>query len=311
LWDATTGSAVGEIANLDDTTLQDVSPDGRLAVVTLPDGTLGLSDASSGARLGTIAARAAADGGFGFSPDGRLLATVDGNPAQRILLWDVSDPRSAREAEQLYLPPPPPGSASGSVLVNFSRDGRLLAARDFGSSTFTLYDVPSGTRLWWRPLRMGQDAIAPDGTVALAVTDVSGDRVLFLEPEHGVERRRLDVSQATGVAYARGASVLAVTGGFGDTSGLQLYDAATHEPIGEPLPVGPAASFLLSASPDGNRILSSSPDGLAVVWDLDVSHWTDTACRIAGRNFTKAEWNQYLPDQPYQRTCAQWPEPTA
>jgi class 3 adenylate cyclase/WD40 repeat protein len=311
LWDAATGSRVGEIPDLDNTSLRDVSPDGRLAVVALPDGTLRLIDASSGARLGTIASRPAAGSGLGFAPDGTLLATVDGRPPQRIVLWDVSDPRSPRETGQLYLPPRPPGSSSGSVLVNFSRDGRLLAARDLGSSTITLYDVPSRTRRWWRTLRMGQDAIAPDGTVALVTSDASGDRVLFLDAEHGLERGSVAVPEATGVAYVRGAGILAVTGAFGNTSGIQLYDAGTREPIGEPLAVGTGTPLLLSTSADGNRLLSSSADGVTILWDLDVGHWTDTACRIAGRNFTRAEWNQYLPDQHYQRTCPQWPEPAA
>jgi hypothetical protein len=31
------------------------------------------------------------------------------------------------------------------------------------------------------------------------------------------------------------------------------------------------------------------------------------ACHLAGRNLTRAEWNQYLPGQPYQTTCPQWP----
>ena len=32
-------------------------------------------------------------------------------------------------------------------------------------------------------------------------------------------------------------------------------------------------------------------------------HWEKLACRIAGRNLTRAEWNQYLPGRDYHRTC--------
>ncbi len=40
-----------------------------------------------------------------------------------------------------------------------------------------------------------------------------------------------------------------------------------------------------------------------MVWDVAPDHWDATACRIAGRNLTRAEWNQYLPGRPYQATC--------
>ena len=40
-----------------------------------------------------------------------------------------------------------------------------------------------------------------------------------------------------------------------------------------------------------------------MVWDVDPAHWDAMACRIAGRNLTGAEWNQYLPGRHYQKTC--------
>ena len=53
-------------------------------------------------------------------------------------------------------------------------------------------------------------------------------------------------------------------------------------------------------------ITGTGGDSTTNVWDLDVHHWEQAACRIAGRNLTRAEWHQYLPDQPYQCTCPQW-----
>ena len=40
------------------------------------------------------------------------------------------------------------------------------------------------------------------------------------------------------------------------------------------------------------------------IWDLDPDRWATTACGIAHRNLTRAEWKQYLPGRPYERTCA-------
>ena len=39
-------------------------------------------------------------------------------------------------------------------------------------------------------------------------------------------------------------------------------------------------------------------------WDLNPDHWRTTACAVAGRNLTSAEWAQYLPSgEPYSATC--------
>jgi hypothetical protein len=51
----------------------------------------------------------------------------------------------------------------------------------------------------------------------------------------------------------------------------------------------------------------TSPNGTPTILDLDPAHWQTTACHLAGRNLTRAEWDQYLPGRPYQTTCPQWP----
>jgi hypothetical protein len=49
----------------------------------------------------------------------------------------------------------------------------------------------------------------------------------------------------------------------------------------------------------------------AYVWDLEVDHWFDLACRAAGRNLTRLEWSANGPrDEPYHRTCSQWADPS-
>jgi hypothetical protein len=51
----------------------------------------------------------------------------------------------------------------------------------------------------------------------------------------------------------------------------------------------------------------SAAGGLAT-FDLDPDTWQTIVCRQAGRNFTSAEWSEYLrPDEPYRTTCPEWP----
>ena len=49
-------------------------------------------------------------------------------------------------------------------------------------------------------------------------------------------------------------------------------------------------------------------DEKVYVWNLDVTSWPHIACRAAGRNLTRDEWDQFGPKNvPYQQTCPDWP----
>ena len=63
---------------------------------------------------------------------------------------------------------------------------------------------------------------------------------------------------------------------------------------------------------DGDASLAPTPDGHVFVGtgtgverlDLDVQHWKDAACALAGRPLTRQEWGAYLPGTPYRPACA-------
>ena len=47
---------------------------------------------------------------------------------------------------------------------------------------------------------------------------------------------------------------------------------------------------------------------MILIWDVgNESSWKEKLCRIAGRNFTQEEWQRYLDDRPYEKTCPQYP----
>ena len=67
-------------------------------------------------------------------------------------------------------------------------------------------------------------------------------------------------------------------------------------------------------SPDGTKIVSSSAndpdkrwDPMILIWNVDEKSWPKELCRIAGRNFTKEEWQDYMGNRPYEQTCPQYP----
>ncbi len=64
----------------------------------------------------------------------------------------------------------------------------------------------------------------------------------------------------------------------------------------------------LATSPDGTLIASGYQHGQLRLWqNISYMDWTREACRIAGRNLTLAEWQQYQGAKPYRKTCPDLP----
>ena len=83
---------------------------------------------------------------------------------------------------------------------------------------------------------------------------------------------------------------------------MALYDVATRQRIGDPIPVGEADAHL---RPDGLEIAVAHHDASGItLWSLDPLTWTRAACAVAGRNLTRAEWETYIADlAPYRASC--------
>ena len=85
----------------------------------------------------------------------------------------------------------------------------------------------------------------------------------------------------------------------------RVWDLETRTQIGRALPntQGSAGEW----SPDGRLLAVPNTDGY-VVWNFDTDTWPGIACEVAGRNLTRAEWEQVGPrDVDYRATCEQYP----
>jgi WD40 repeat protein len=283
----------------------DISPDGSIKAVPQTDGIVTLWDRRTGTRLSDLPTGQTGGIQTAWNPGGWVVATVSSGDGA-ILLWDVSDPSRPRELQRLD---------GGDVLTlpfrsaRFSPDGRVLAVNDypqFGRVTFV--DVARGEVLRTVALggQIGPLLYSPDGKTIITMRYTEGT-LLLLDAATGrirAFRRVTGWPHSWGFVHEGRRIVIQseqAQGGSGPRT-LELWDATTLESIGKPATVTSGVSSVLNTNADGTKLVIGT-EGVAVLVDLNPRHWVDIACRLAGRNLTRAEWDQYFPGREYHRTC--------
>ncbi len=126
----------------------------------------------------------------------------------------------------------------------------------------------------------------------------------------------IEEGSVTGVAFSRDGKTIAAGYGVGGGGGVVLWDVAARKRLAaDPLPVKEGNVTGVSFSPDGKTI-AAGYDGVVVrgvggvvMWDVNLKSWQRIAGQIANRNFTRAEWRQYFPEEPYRATFPDLPVP--
>jgi WD40 repeat protein len=195
--------------------------------------------------------------------------------------------------------------------VSVSTDESLVLASDFDGTT-RLLRFDDGTQVGPplangsmpaferanEPLVRGTFSAFLPGTHVALIFDSTDGAVRLVDVDSRTERSPR-VTVLPGASFwdvSPDGRVAAVGSATGAT---QLYDLQTGTQIGDPFPSALDLGFHTS---DGRSMVTL--DAPPVVWDVDPASWREKACTVAGRNMTRAEWEQHMPpDERYRVTC--------
>lgn len=126
----------------------------------------------------------------------------------------------------------------------------------------------------------------------------SGQRVLSISQQASPPAH---TQRITNVEFSPDGRSLATSSADGT---VLLWDVATQEPIGSPLPLEPDTFVSAVWTPDGSHLFAVSTGlrGLRLAATPEV--WKRQACVVAGRQLTRREWKDALPNRPYRAVCS-------
>jgi WD40 repeat protein/class 3 adenylate cyclase len=317
--DATSLHVVKTITAVSSGSANDVafSPNGRALAVAGDAGEVSIWDTQTWTRHGEPASGVAAevDGrpnrvlSVAFSPDGRTVAAgaLDG----KVYLLDAGTggPLGA-----------PIETGGESVLdVAFSPDGAELGA------AYQVFDEksPIGVGGWatvWGLRDRSKlftvnvdndyghaDAVTFSGDGHMLVTGGGTGDVRFFDARTGKRQGRTVFASAGWVlSLAFDASGQRLVTGGSDGS-VRLIDVASRQQVGSALPGLGNTAVWAAFAPDGLSVVAVFDAGLGYLWDVVPTDWHEHACSVAGRNLTRLEWEQFLPDRPYRSVCPSIP----
>jgi WD40 repeat protein len=304
------------------------------------DGTIAVLDLLTHRLVRTLPAR---DGpitaAISFMPDGRTLVT--GGLNRRVTFWALNSgrvTRTLRFAQPVWWTAaspdgrllavqtgPPDGSdnrvevvriSTGTVLqshavpygpngVEFTHDGRELVALGCcvtgSGSALVAWDARTGRQLF----KLGDRAsvstfdIAP-GSDLIGVGTADG-QVLLLDPRTG-KPTASPIQVASGAIAQSSFSPDGRSFAVSSTDHtVSVWDLPARARLGDTF--GPYPGIVPAVLFESSGRLLIELASSAVEWPMDVNTWVHFACRMAGRNLTRAEWHSVLPNRAYRPTC--------
>lgn len=252
---------------------------------------------------------------FCFSPDGRWL-TVVGCTTQNPHTYGCQN-YQLRILTTTSLQAQPVSIEGVLSTVVFGPDSRVVAYQN--SEKIFLLDLQSGqsTALTPQPVRgLEHLAFSPDGkrlAWSACPRPLSGPcnqaEIGFIDltsrQSSGPLLKTLTIA-LSGLTFSPDGRILAAMSAHGiilwDTTAWQQYPLRLMVQGREG---DLTARGALTFRPDSRYLVSVDPwnIGFNELYRIDPSEWLRRACRTANRNLTQTEWEQYLPDLTYRKSC--------
>jgi WD40 repeat protein len=271
------------------------SPHGHYLATASDDKTAKVWETASGRLLFSLSHNDTVNA-VAFSPDGSYLATASSDT--NACVWETATGRHIA-----YLP--------HKLIVNkvvFSPDGHYLATASW-DHTAKIWETSSGRELFCLPHRSKVWSVAfspagislKDTLVATASNDHTA-RVWEMSSGKQIARFTHDDS-VSALAFSPDGKYLATasddhtTGVWEIASGRQCAYLPHEDNVNG-----------VVFSPDGKYLATASMDGIARLWLWRSEDLIIEAQARLTRNLTQAEWQQYLGEEPYRKTCPNLPE---
>uniref|UniRef100_UPI0031CECA96 WD40 repeat domain-containing protein n=1 Tax=Streptomyces hawaiiensis TaxID=67305 RepID=UPI0031CECA96 len=100
--------------------------------------------------------------------------------------------------------------------------------------------------------------------------------------------------------FSPDSGVLAVAG---DEGTLQLWNTASRQKIGSPLPTPGDTVHALAFSPDGRRLYAAGDHTPLQSYDISPAGAVRTICQRVTNGLSPGQWQRHLPAVPYRRAC--------
>ena len=206
-----------------------------------------------------------------FSPDGKYFATASLD--NTIQVWRIIS------GKKVKLNPQPKNVANA---VAFSPDGKYLATVS-DDNTARIWEITSGKKMEFSLEHSdGVNAIAfsPDGKYLATASDDKTVRIRKITS--GKKFPQTSGKKFPHLAHRN----------FAQTSGKKIPRLDHRNDVN-------AVAF----SQDENYLVTVSDDNIVRVQPWRSPDLVDRACNYLTRNLTEEEWNYYLGDEPYRKTC--------